>query len=198
MNLNQLQKHYDKLTPRERLAAVLEAKARNDEQEQYALASAAPKKCYDVTHHYFLQDAWEQLAAFHMVEMLNMGCTLFQGEAVLFLEVYKNKAEHETDIVADLLLSVAGNIVLIDTAWQAFCKAENMDPDKVILNLPGSGVYSPDAPASLQRIDTLPALLATARKLAPDEPDPEGVAELAEAYRAALHRIAGEQSGGWG
>lgn len=199
MNANQLQKYYDQLTPRERYAAKLAAKARADEPEIMALDRSAPKVVYDVTHHYFYQEAWEHLASFHLVEMLNMGCAFYQGQGVLFLDQAAGEWGEKADRIFKLLTELAKTIIGIDAAWRKFCELEQMDPEAVMLNIPGSGVYSADAPkAILNKYDTLPRLLEEAHVLDPGDLDPQNQAELVEVYRATLHRLAGNQSGGWG
>lgn len=198
MNGNALHRHYDKLTPRERYAAKLAAIARADEPEIMALDQTAPKRNYQVTHHYFYQEAWLHLAAVHMVEMLNLGCTFYQGQGVCFLDgggKWNEKISH----VYNLLEQLSKTIIEIDASWRKFCEGERMDPDRPMMNLPGSGVYSADAPQNpLNQHDTIPLLLRAARTVYQGEPDPAQVELLAEDYAGAFHRLAGDQVGGWG
>ena len=202
MNTNQLQKYYDKLTPRERLAAVLEAGMRGDDRDAEALKRAAPKKNYQVSHHYFLLEAFEQLATTHLCLLLNMGCAFYMGQNVLWSEL----DEHEDDPAAGLrfdkifegMYALAESFKTEDVAWAEFCKGQGMNPEALLMALPGSGVLPPDAPDYMQGATTLPALRQAVEALSPEPPSAEAVKKMVETYQQALDRLAGQQSGGWG
>lgn len=197
MNTTQLRKHYDKLTPRERLAALIEAQARDDDAEIIALGQSAPMKSYTVVHHLFLEEAWRRISDIYLIQMLNYGCAFYMGQGLAFTLEHKEGPEERREMLFQQLQQIANIITRDAAAWRKFCEKVGIDPDKSLLNLPGSGFYSPDAPLK-SGMDTLPVMLRAAEALASKEPDPAEVEEIAAFYQKVLYERAGLQSGGWG
>lgn len=196
MNTNQLRKFYDRLTPRERLAAELEAAYRGDDADQDALERAAPKKRWDVSHHYFLSEAFHKLALGYLLIQYSRAAAFYVGHGAM--ATLEDRGEDDrAEGVYQGMIELATTIKRDAAAWAAFCKGEGITPEAALSNLYGSGFYSPDAP-ELAKTDTLPLLLKAADIFSPEPPVPAEVAELAQVYKDALYRHAGEQTGGWG
>lgn len=53
MNTTKLAKHYESLTPEERLPLIIAACCRGDETERARLANSAPFVTYQARHHFF-------------------------------------------------------------------------------------------------------------------------------------------------
>jgi hypothetical protein len=68
--LDQLKKHYDKLTTRERFALIMAADARGDTSEAKALARAAPRKTFQFANIAGLQEGFEFVAMMHIMSQL--------------------------------------------------------------------------------------------------------------------------------
>lgn len=202
MNTNTLQKHYGKLTPRERLAALLESGLRGDDGESLALVQSAPKVNYTVTHHYFLGQAWDKMAAVQTATLLSMGCAFYQGQGILhMMDASDNPDESRMEGIFAQLVELARAFRVLEAGWAAFCAGQGMDPLNALACFPGSGIYPPDAPPELlarRDLDTLPLLRRAVARLAPEEPDPGEVAALAQGLKESLDLLAGQQSGGWG
>ena len=196
MNTNQLQKLYDRLTPRERLAALLEAAHRGDETDREALERAAPKKQWSVSHHYFLSEAFQKLALGYLLIQYSRAVAFYMGQGAMYSLEDHNK-EDQAESVYQGMKELAAVIKWDAAAFAEFCKGEGITTEAALSNLIGSGYYSPDAP-ELVRIDTLPILLKAADIFSPEPPDAGEVAEMAKLYKELLYDHAGEQTGGWG
>src|SRR5262249_2121210 len=79
MNTARLSKHYDTLTPAERLTLVLAASGRGDEKERDRLAASAPRMGLQVPHHFGLFMAFYELCQMHRLEMLNLAALYFRS-----------------------------------------------------------------------------------------------------------------------
>jgi hypothetical protein len=189
MNMTSLHKHYDKLTSRERIAALLDAGLRGDDREHTALLNSAPKVGYTIPAHYFLGQAYSQLASLHLCTLLNLGCAFFMGQGII-TRLNEEEQTETFDAVWDRLVDLARSFKIVDASWAAFCKDDGMDPDKMLVNLPGSGVVKPHIPG--RGTDTLPVLRKAVDVLYPEPPDAEEVFRLVDSLRAARDRITGE------
>jgi len=77
MNTKGIQKHYDKLTARERFALTIQAAAREDEAERRALIDTAPKVTFEFPHTIGLHEGFRQLVKMHMIQQLGRAGTFF-------------------------------------------------------------------------------------------------------------------------
>jgi hypothetical protein len=78
MNTNDLAKHYDQLTARERLPLILAASARADAVERQRLLDSAPRVRFEAPHHFRLADALFEAAHFHLITLLDLAATYWQ------------------------------------------------------------------------------------------------------------------------
>ena len=76
MNTSNLRKHYDKLTVRERFAAVMAAAARGDEGEIDALNDSEQSRTYAIAHHQLLVTAFDVLALLYRCQQLEKATAL--------------------------------------------------------------------------------------------------------------------------
>jgi len=111
MNAN-IRKHYHKLTARERVAAMIAARLRDDESEMQALADSAPRE---------VRESFRGAQLLHRFITLAMGVALdqFQQAAdTLFLSVAEES--DAVGIAAYLFLARA-------EAWRTLCKEYGID-----------------------------------------------------------------------
>ncbi len=124
MNTNGLVKHYDLLTPAERLALIMAAALRGDEQERARLVTSAPRKAYAVQDHAGLTHAYHALCVTHLLEVTEL--------AALYLfvlgRVEREEDEDEGRVVEGALW--LGYLVKAKQAgWRLFCAEHRFPPD---------------------------------------------------------------------
>jgi len=134
MNGKTLDKLYDKLAPRERLAAMVAALGRKDWDEYHKLGRSAPKgNTYTVRNTHGLLEAWELLAMFHMILQLGNLASFF------FLTTREDDEKIKPEnraTVGDAINKVTMNIIEGSEAWRAICKEYNLDPKAALAALP--------------------------------------------------------------
>lgn len=184
MNINQVRKHYDTLAPNERIAAIVAAAMRGDEQEAQALRESAPQKIYKVGDHYFMSWAFDHLAAVHMCQCLNLGACLLMGYFLLVGDSEPDQEKEER--IYGNLETLARTLKATQAAWERFCRDQGQDPEWLVLNLPGSEATTPDNPGGP---GILPVIMRIAQELSPGDPDPEDVEEIISGLVVAFHRL---------
>lgn len=178
LNLNTLQKHYDKLLPEERLSAMIAALGRDDMSEYMTLGKTAPKgKTFTVRDSHGLLDAFEFAAMWHMISQLgniaifNYLCLMDEQNANIEIK------DHETKFpipMHDALDLSARRIVEGAEAWREICKEYNLDPQDALQPLP-----------YIELIETEELMAAGACKIREIATDPS--AEI-EGYREIIKR----------
>jgi hypothetical protein len=78
MNSNNLNKLYDQLSARERLALLVAASARGDAVDRQRLQSSAPRLRLEAPHHYGLATALIEAADFHLLSLLELAASYWQ------------------------------------------------------------------------------------------------------------------------
>ena len=144
MNLNTLQKQYDKLRPEERVSALYAALARDDMEEFRTLARTAPRdKTFRVSNHAGLWDAFEWLGMFHTImqlgEMASMYFVLFHEIDIDTVKVNLHISDdietktYTTDEAVELCIR---RMLEGRDAWRAICAEYNLDPSDALARLP--------------------------------------------------------------
>lgn len=132
MNTNALAKHYDKLTPRERLPLIMAASARGDEEERGRLVRAAPKVAYSLPNYFGLAQAFSELSAFHLMELLNLAALYFRALGF---------ADSDDEKISERMLDCAllfGFLLKVQLAgWRLFCAEHGFEPEICWMPLPG-------------------------------------------------------------
>jgi len=175
MNIKNLQKHYDKLTAKERFAAIVAAGIRNDDQERAALLQSAPCKVFSFPHTYGLSDAFEWLAFWHVMNQL--------GYAAVFYHLLAHD-EIEADINGmtsdDMLGLIQRRILEGRGAWRAICQEYGIDPAQMLDGLP-----------FIEMIEIMELTVTAAAQIRPIELT--DLPQAIEGYRAAIE----QKSKGW-
>lgn len=125
-----LQRQYDKLTPRERVALILEAAKRGDASERDALQRTAPTRSYQIGHHHGTLEALQLVAHAHLI---------FQLDRALSVAMLGFIAEdtNANDAMKPSLPTRAYRAACIGAyafcvqadAWRAFCAELGIDPE---------------------------------------------------------------------
>jgi hypothetical protein len=121
-NNGTLQKNYDKLTPRERLALIFAAIARDDEAERRVLLDTAPRALYRLSHHQNAFDVLQLLALSYLVNQLNRACSI----STLAHVGEENDAAYRAARIGAYLFCVQAD------AWRAFCGELGIDPHAML------------------------------------------------------------------
>lgn len=131
MNIKDLQKHYDKLTIKERFALIVAAGARNDDQEREALLRSAPRKVFSFPNTYGLSDAFEWLAMWHVLNQLGYAASfyflLFYDDGEIKIKGFEYN---------DAMLLIQRRILEGRESWRAICKEYGVDPEILLEGLP--------------------------------------------------------------
>jgi hypothetical protein len=115
VNTNGLAKHYDKLTPWERLPLIAAAHTRGDETEATRLVQSAPTVGYRMPDYYGHADAVTMLALFHIIAQLDRATVFWQSAALEsdLAELAESKKERaRCDHLWDLRRLLAYRIVV--------------------------------------------------------------------------------------
>jgi hypothetical protein len=135
MNTNRLQKHYDKLTAKERYAALIAAKGRGDSQEYDALVKSCPRKTWRVAVTIGIAEAFDSLAMFHVLMQLGYAASFYYLLANDDISEIK-AAAGETVTAQDAMTLTQQRILEGREAWRAICKEHGLDPDQMLEHLP--------------------------------------------------------------
>jgi hypothetical protein len=140
MNSNGLARHYDKLTPRERLPLILAADARGDETEVGRLVSSAPAAGYRLRDFHGLGQALDRLAAWHLLELLDLAAVYWQvlgAHAVEGSPSRGKEAEAGRNHLGGKVKLAAYLFTARLDGWRQFCCGLNIDPEHLLAALPG-------------------------------------------------------------
>jgi hypothetical protein len=165
--LDQIKKHYNKLTILERYPLIVSAAARDDEAERRALMQAAPRKSWSMPDYYGLSEGFEFVSAWYMMNQLGYIASIHfmmnnsdgrNGEKVYNVVIEKQ----EIKIDVNEYLNTAFKRVLINlAAWTRLCKEYKVDPHVMLRDLPHYDfmqwmIATIDASAGMVGEETLP------------------------------------------
>jgi hypothetical protein len=129
MNMNTIQKNYDKLTATERFSMLAAAIARNDERDRAALIESSPTKTWTVPITYGLRDAFIFLSNFYVTMQLGYAGVFWY---MLFMEDDKITMKFNGLGFDDAMILLQRRIITGCEAWRAVCAAYGVDPDKIL------------------------------------------------------------------
>jgi hypothetical protein len=182
VNSNALAKHYDTLTPRERLPLILAASAREDEVERERLVRSAPKVAYRVTDFFGLALAFNELSMLHLMELLDTSALYLRA---LGLSDSDNEKVAGRMLDCALLYGYLFNVNL--EGWRLFCAEQGFDPEICWSPLPGYGTVKMTervAKAAAFQPEGAIAYLERSGRKDPTPPTAEGIAaRLSAAFK---------------
>jgi hypothetical protein len=173
-----IQRHYDKLTPGERVSAMFAALARDDMAGYMALGRAAPVGGnYRIKNHHGLLEAFQELGAWHVIMQLGDIVNFYvvmchAGEVDEVIIRNANGTPAETFSVDNTLRLIVQELLDGREAWHAICKEHNIDPDAALSKLP-----------HVETMQFSELLIAAAARVMEITPDSESALE---AYRSII------------
>lgn len=130
INMNTIQKHYDKLTARERFALIVQAAARDDIRDEDALVDSAPKINFEFPHTHGLTMGFRQLVKMHMIQQLGRSATFFMLVGFNDDEhVFKTTNQGEPVMIGDAIELTAMRFMEGLEAFAVICKEYNVDSE---------------------------------------------------------------------
>jgi hypothetical protein len=133
MNTNRLAKHYGTLSPTERLALIVNAAARGDEQEIGRLRSSAPCEDWRMPHHAHMADRLQRLALVSLMDVLDD--TARGLRAVMFANSCKPTGLSNEELM-DEYFAHAYHCVTRLRGWRLFAEHNGFDPDWLFDEMP--------------------------------------------------------------
>lgn len=143
MNIKDLQKHYDKLTIKERFALLVAAGARGDDQDREALLRSAPRKTWSMPNTYGLSDAFVFASMWHVMYLLSCETSFYFLMTIADdtdMDNMSIKIEGEKFSFMDALEKVQHDILRTCEAWRAVCSEYGIDGEKLTEHLPGGNM----------------------------------------------------------
>lgn len=129
MNTDKLAKHYDTLTPRERLPLLIAAHRRGDEQEVTRLLESAPQIDLTVRDCAGLAQGVAFAAILHCMRSLD--CAYW-----LLLLVGASDTDVKPARTEELAKCFAYFVLTYRKGWELFCTELGVDPDALLEDLP--------------------------------------------------------------
>ena len=143
MNTTALSRHYECLTPWERVPLMVAASLRGDPLEADRLAQRAPTSTFRVPNYRGLSEGLHQLVFLYLVEQLEFAALYHQTLAVTTdLDNWaqgKTLAKREKQM-SQLLRLLAFRFVLQADAWKILGDKLHIEPEALLRGLPGVGV----------------------------------------------------------
>jgi hypothetical protein len=140
MNLTNLTRNYDLLSPWERVPLIMAADARGDDGERERLAGSAPKRATFVfPDHWGLVHGLDQLAVVHVLSQLDMA-TLYWRMSLVMAEppFLRRKEDREREKRWwNMLRMIAYRTVTRAEAWKLLAAELQIDPDQPLRDVPG-------------------------------------------------------------
>ena len=127
-----LQKHYDKLAPRERLALIFAAIAREDETERQVLIETAPRL------HYSMPDYLGEANAFNYLCLVYLAKQLELAWSISTLAHFETPNAREEKRMYNAACMTAYIFCTRAEAWRAFCAGLEIDAGAALKQMPGA------------------------------------------------------------
>ncbi len=123
MNTNGLAKHYDLLTPRERLPLIMAAALRGDGAEFDRLHRSAPRLGYSVPDYYPFSEALLRTSLSHLQRRFDAVMVFLKVQAVVLTD------DEGDERFWKLMRATAYAVTLEADGWTQFCEAMRLDPE---------------------------------------------------------------------
>jgi hypothetical protein len=152
MNLNGLAKLYGKLTPRERLPAIVGAAARGDTAEVERLTRSAPRNSFEVPDYYGLAEGMLLVALVHQAGQLDLAARYEQARGLLaWNRIYFSESgrtapevaagEAQAERIFARMRLLAYQLTVDSAAWERLCAELTINPERLLRDLPGYATH---------------------------------------------------------
>jgi hypothetical protein len=197
MDTDQLARHYDTFSARERFALLVAARVRGDDIEAERLIESAPREVWRVPHHQDLAEVLCDLALLHLARLLDAAALLWRADSLQTTNESSckpGKVREARDLrLLATMRRLATRIVVLREAWRQFCAELQIDSEVLLQDLPGYATVQLTAEAA-KTLALQPAeAVAVAEYGVIAEVTVEGV--LAD-YRATLSQRTGTAASG--
>jgi hypothetical protein len=184
MNTKTLARHYDKLTPQERLPLMLAAHDRGDRAEVERLASAAPRIAWNLPDSYGLWQGLRLLCLVHITGQLaaTVRLVLALHPAARQQPAAGKQGEDRPGGNRDMLGRAAREITASADGWERFCAGMHIDPEALLRHCPAYGL--------VRGAEEVARILAEQTPPAAGENSPDAAEEVAAGLRRDLHELA--------
>jgi len=192
MNANGLARHYDKLTPRERLPLIVAAIERGDDAEVDRLTRSAPRDGFRLPDYHGLAEGMLLASLFHMVTQLDRIALYWQAEGIAdrYWETATSKELRiRAERLSDLTCLVAYRIKVEAEAWNRFCAELQIDPEILLRDLPSYDTLKRGEETAAIAACTAEKAAALVRKVGREECKPPSVEDSAKEIRAFLDKL---------
>jgi hypothetical protein len=138
MNTNGIARHYDRLTPEERVPLMIAAQARGDEAECERLTASARRVSYRAPDYLDLSEAVFIVTLSVLVELLDLGL-LFSRTFACLSEAEAGRSKEDLDRAERLNRTVRLTAYVFVTrldAWRRFCDETHIDGAALMRCLP--------------------------------------------------------------
>lgn len=177
MNTTKLAKHYESLTPEERLPLIIAACGRGDETERARLANSAPLVSYQNRHHLLLSSRLKEVASRLIARQLELAAQVFHSLAISGFD----------DDIPEVVRVLALYFVVNQDAWREFCAGFGVESDAVLIGMVGAETIAEMEPRIRRLAHTADEATAWLQKQSGDTTELPTVAATAEAMRQALN-----------
>ncbi len=140
MNTTNLARHYEVLTPWERLSLLVAAAGRADEVEGRRLAQSAPKVGFRLPNYWGLADGLESLMKLYLLRQLDAAVLYWRVTGLLNQEPLGEETATERrrhDRLWRAVRTLAFRFVVRADGWKLLCRQLQIDPVVVLRELPG-------------------------------------------------------------
>ncbi len=147
MTSKTLSKHYDCLTPEERLPLIYAAKARGDDLESERLARSAPRLHFSEPDYLRRSQAIFETFLWNMIDLLDAATTFWRASHV----AESASVERDATIIdrCEDLASVAGYTFTVHLeGWRAFCREQRIDAEAILRMMPAHRHIKDTEPAA--------------------------------------------------
>jgi hypothetical protein len=125
--IDQIKRHYDRLSSRERFALMIAAGTRGDNAERMLLSDTAPKIAFSFLHTMPLADAFDSLTSFHMIQQLGTASSFWM--LLRWAEVDQDEPVYEGHSIGDAIELAGRRFLEGRDAFRSVCKEWDVDPE---------------------------------------------------------------------
>lgn len=140
MNSDHLARHYETLTPWERLPLMVAAGERGDAVEEERLSRSAPRTGFRIPDYWGLVEGLDNLAKVYLLKQLDLAALYWRLASLLNQEPLGRPSQPERQRDErrwQLLQMLCYRFLVSADGWRLLCSQMHIDPVVLLKNLPG-------------------------------------------------------------